>query len=141
MIKPFELNDATFAKCLLQENEVLADKIMVALDCRREDANKAMLEVLRFLYLVANNQGDLLTPSQRVDLAWHEFILCTKTYREVCNTQFGRFIDHHPGGSTAVNRRRYHNTLLRYERTFGFADPDYWGTNGSESDCGLCEAP
>lgn len=35
-------------------------------------------------------------PSQVVDLAWHEFILVTRSYQEFCQKAFGRFLHHSP---------------------------------------------
>lgn len=139
-MKSLKLNDAIIAEQVLWENEILSEKIMAALACCREDATKALREVLRFLFLVARRDAGRLTPSHRVDLAWHEFILCTKAYREVCDKLFGRYIDHHPGGSHELNRRQYQETLRCYERTFGSPDPGYWGDKNADLDCGACEA-
>jgi hypothetical protein len=38
----------------------------------------------------------LAMPSQVVDVAWHEFILFTRNYREFCRKSFGRFLHHTP---------------------------------------------
>jgi len=35
-------------------------------------------------------------PSQVVDVAWHEFILFTRQYKEFCNKGFGKFLHHTP---------------------------------------------
>lgn len=35
-------------------------------------------------------------PSQVVDVAWHEFILYTRSYRDFCRRAFGRFLHHTP---------------------------------------------
>lgn len=35
-------------------------------------------------------------PSQAVDVAWHEFILFTRSYEEFCQQNFGRFLHHTP---------------------------------------------
>ncbi|UTW09754.1 glycine-rich domain-containing protein [Pseudomonas benzenivorans] len=35
-------------------------------------------------------------PSQAVDVAWHEFILYTRQYRDFCNKGLGRFLHHTP---------------------------------------------
>ena len=98
-------------------------------------------EVLRFLYLVAHHNSGKLTPARRVDLVWHEFILCTRAYQEFCEQQFGRMIHHHPGGSDQENRRQFAETLRRYRQCFGTPDPSYWGTGHVDAgDCGGCES-
>jgi hypothetical protein len=38
----------------------------------------------------------LAMPSQVVDVAWHEFILFTRNYREFCRKALGRFLHHTP---------------------------------------------
>lgn len=139
-MKSLKLNDSVIAERLLRENEILSEKIMTALGCCREDAAKALREVLRFLFLVANSDVGRLTPSHRVDLAWHELILCTKVYRAVCNELFGRYIDHHPGGSREINRQQYRNTINNYQRAFGPPDPTYWGGRELDINCGECES-
>jgi hypothetical protein len=35
-------------------------------------------------------------PSQVVDVAWHAFILSTRTYEEFCQNAFGPFLHHMP---------------------------------------------
>jgi len=133
-------HEMMIAEQVLRENEVLFDKIAAALDCPRDDVPNALREVLRFLNLVANHRAGMLTPSHRVDLAWHEFILCTKAYREVCDKRFGRYIDHHPGGPQAVNRQQFQTTLRCYRQTYGAPDPRFWGASHDlDSACGACE--
>jgi len=43
-----------------------------------------------------DNIGFVSMPSQIVDEAWHEFILCTREYTEFCQRAFGRFLHHTP---------------------------------------------
>ncbi|MGH8608393.1 MAG: glycine-rich domain-containing protein [Gammaproteobacteria bacterium] len=45
------------------------------------------------------NEAFLSMPSQIVDGAWHEFILCTREYAECCQRAFGRFLHHTPAES------------------------------------------
>jgi hypothetical protein len=137
-MKTQKLNDTLIAEAVLQENEILSEKIITALKCDHDEVTRALREVLRFLFLVANHHGGMLTPSHRVDLAWHEFILCTKAYRDICDKLFGRYIDHHPGGPQEVNRHQYRETLRCYECEFGSPNPNYWGGD-SELACGACE--
>ncbi|MDF2447210.1 MAG: hypothetical protein K0S46_2446 [Moraxellaceae bacterium] len=35
-------------------------------------------------------------PSKAVDVAWHEFIVCTRAYQEFCTSVLGRFLHHTP---------------------------------------------
>lgn len=130
------------AERILNASPVLFAKITAALDCSDSEVGVALREVIRFLYLVANNDSGMLTPSHRVDLVWHEFILCTRAYERFCSEQFGRFIHHTPGGESEQNRQQYRKTLKSYRAVFGEPDPSYWPTGSStpQPDCGPCEA-
>ncbi len=124
---------------LLYENPILIEKISNAIECGADAVPSALQEVVRFLYLAGTNDSGMLTPSHRVDLAWHEFILCTKAYCAFCKAICGRYIHHQPGGSNAENRRQYKETITQYERQFGTPDPNFWPTSGMQEKCGACE--
>jgi len=132
--------EGRLAEQILSENEILFPKIMAALGCGREEVATALREVVRFLSLASQHDNGQLTPSQRVDLAWHEFILCTRAYQEFCEVHFGRMIHHDPGGPNAKHRRQFQETVRCYEQRFGSPDRRYWGGERVDpSDCGPCE--
>lgn len=128
------------AQWLLSRHPELLNKIQQALECERDIARLALLEVLRFLQLIAS-ANKVLTPSHRVDLAWHELILFTRAYQKLCEEQYGRFIHHEPGGEEEVNHSRFHHTLRLYRSTFGAPPPWFW-CEGQDADpsCSACEA-
>ena len=132
-------NADALSKQLLDENPLLVAKIASALACKQPEVVYSLREVLRFLFLVSSNRSNTLTPSHRVDLAWHEFILFTKVYSSFCQRWFGRFVHHSPGGSRAENREQYEQTLRYYESQFGTADPAWWPQETVPA-CGPCEA-
>ena len=133
----FDADD--LASQVLRQHSILKSKISVALECEPDVAQAALRETLRFLYLVSVYPGGMLTPSHRVDLAWHEFILCTRAYQAFCETHFGRFIHHSPGGSEQDNHQQYKETLRLYQQSFGSPDRDFWAIE-AEPNCGACEA-
>jgi len=101
-----------------------------------------LTEVLKFLSLVVWS-GKVLTPPLPLDLAWHEFILFTRAYAEMCQQQFGRFIHHQPGGSEEENGRQLRTLLKLYGLCFGTPDKRFWGDHGYWSEpaaCGACGA-
>ncbi len=127
---------------ILADSPVLYDKITAACDIERSDVAAALREVLRFLSLIAR-YNLRLTPSRRVDLAWHEFILCTRLYADFCRQHFGRFIHHHPGGDREDNHDQFRQTIKLYNLRYGKADARFWGiadVRGVEADCGACDA-
>lgn len=127
------------ARRLLERHTILQSKIANALNCETNDVPIALREVMRFLYLVSVHPAGMLTPSHRVDLAWHEFILCTRAYQSFCETHFGKFIHHSPGGSDQENHEQYKETLRLYRQKFGSPDQSFWASE-AEPDCGTCEA-
>ena len=142
------LDIESLAAELLQEQPILGDKISKA--CDTDDAVGGLVEVLRFMLLVAESGGEagrladplcgqqvVLTPSHRVDLAWHEFILFTRTYIRFCDDHFGRYIHHQPGGESSENRQRFRDTQRRYLQRFGWPCASWWG---DDQDSGWCES-
>jgi hypothetical protein len=115
---------------------VLHDKLVAALGVDR--SRDALREVLRFLALTAE-ASEPLTPSLQVDRAWHELILCTRTYASLCQQLAGRFLHHEPGGAPLDHQRQFARTLLRYRARFGEPDRDLWGTAPLPA-CGGCES-
>ncbi|MBL4686458.1 MAG: hypothetical protein JKY37_17820 [Nannocystaceae bacterium] len=130
------------ARALLAAKPILVSKLAVACQVDHSGAERLLTEVLRFLELCAASEKSL-TPSPRIDGAWHEFVLCTREYSEFCQRRFGRFVHHDPGGTVEGNRRQFQRTLRAYAVRFGPPDPAYWGDAACEiptADCGSCES-
>jgi len=129
------------ANGLLSAHSDISKKIQQALLCNSDDATRALVEVIKFIWLAANSSEGRLSPSHRVDLAWHELILFTLVYHEFCHEQFGRFVHHHPGGNHHENRQRLTLTERCYQETFGQPPQDFWGNlSVNFSSCGNCES-
>ena len=62
---------------------------------RRRTAVRWLREALRFLDACATAERPI-SPSKRVDKAWHEFILHTELYTAWCDQRYGRYIHHTP---------------------------------------------
>jgi hypothetical protein len=63
------------------------------------DAQTAIvINALREYFLVSlmANRRMVSMPSKVVDVAWHEFILFTRSYQQFCSSAFGRFLHHTP---------------------------------------------
>lgn len=132
---------------MLEARPLLRQKIARALFCVPKECDNALSETIKFLMLAAENSGGQLTPSARVDLAWHEFILFTRTYHSFCETYLGKMIHHEPSDDHEVNSQQYANTLTRYRDRFGEPSPEYWAGAGMRNDlsnvtasCGNCES-
>lgn len=119
---------------------LLAVKINQRCDLAGASAAEGLLEVLRFLALT-DNPGDnsqVLTPSERVDRVWHEFILFTRLYASYCDSVYGRFIHHTPDDNISGNARQFEVCLERYHARFGEPDSRFWGRRFSVDISGNC---
>ena len=132
---------------ILQSRPLLRQKLARALFCVPGECEKALSETIKFLILAAENTAGQSTPSARVDLAWHEFILFTRTYQSFCETHFGKLIHHEPSDNHEVNSQQYAQTLARYRQRFGEPPAEYWGGAKAKLDqssvsasCGNCES-
>lgn len=64
-------------------------------DIERDLAEMILNETLAFLQLAAVAKG-CYSPSPKVDIGWHEFMLYTKEYAAFCQEHAGEFIHHEP---------------------------------------------
>jgi hypothetical protein len=134
----FLMEHSKLAAQLLSDNPILGEKIAKATGLNESKA--LLIEVLRFMELVQNS-GERLTPSYKVDLAWHEFILFTKLYADFCAQHFDRFIHHYPGDNHSENKIGFKKLHYHYNKYFGSEpNPEFWGKVlveiADESDCG-----
>lgn len=119
---------------------ILVLKIQNTLQCKEEVAKEAIMEVLRFLWLITYSETSL-SPAIKVDNAWHEFILCTREYERICTKYFGKFIHHSPGGNEDENQTKFVKTLTLYALHFGKPSEFFWGDTSLfdvPAQCGFC---
>ncbi len=126
---------------------MLRQKLTRALFCSPTDCEAALCETIKFLILAAENTEGQITPSARVDLAWHEFILFTRTYMNFCEQYLGKMIHHEPSSNHEVNTQQYSLTLTRYRNRFGEPPSEFWGgaiardaQSKVSASCGNCES-
>lgn len=142
---------AELARQILNANPLLGEKLARALFCKPSECRRGLEEVIKFMILAAENPNGPITPSARVDVAWHEFILFTRTYIGFCQDTFGKMIHHEPSDNHASNAMQYANTLAKYQQRFGQPPIEFWGSprdstsNHKNADhstafCGSCES-
>lgn len=67
-----------------------------------------------------------ISPSQDVDMAWHEMLMFTRFYRQFADF-IGHFIHHDPTPGPPDGGKLYKATKQRYFEAFGEKpDPRYW---------------
>ncbi len=131
------------AKSLLNDMPALENKLQKIADHHSVRVLVLLVEVIKFLYLVAKYQKSL-SPSLVADLAWHEFILCTRLYTKFCEDKFGRYIHHTPGGDEKENKSRFAKTIQLYLIYFKEPIKEVWGESAYEewldAQCGTCNS-
>lgn len=61
------------------------------------ELDKVISSLRTYFQIIALSQRKMIAmPSQVVDVAWHEFILFTREYRQFCSRGLGRFLHHTP---------------------------------------------
>lgn len=90
-----------------------------------DDATMLVREAKRMLYLSASQQT-VVSPSEDIDMAWHEMLMFTRFYQEF--SQFiGKFIHHDPTPGPPDGGNVYRQTKIKYEQTFQeIPNQKYW---------------
>ena len=88
-------------------------------------AEGALREAKRMLYL-SILAGEAVSPSDLVDMAWHEMLMFTRFYQEFA-TFIGGFIHHDPTPGPPDGGQMYEHTKELYAKHFGHApDLQFW---------------
>ena len=103
---------------------------------RRGSARRWFEETVRFLDLCHASPG-ALSPSKKVDKAWHEFLLFTREYQQFCEERYGRFIHHDPYETR--DEGAYQETIRAYTARYGRPPGRIWPTGfGGRGGAGGC---
>jgi len=93
---------------------------------------KAIAEYKKFMYLAATSDY-MVSPSEIVDVVWHQHLLFTQSYNEFC-TLLGKNIQHipstHDRDETEKFKRAKERTKQLYNETFGEQPVDIWEYDG-----------
>ena len=116
------LDQSESTSLVLQHSEVVR-RIAREHRVRRATAARWLLECIRFLDLCAASPS-VLAPSKKVDKAWHELIVHTRAYAELCEERYGRFIHHDPAES--ADEAAYQRTLVAYTAAYGEPNRRIW---------------
>ncbi|MEU6314143.1 hypothetical protein [Streptomyces sp. NPDC047014] len=103
-----------------------------------DDEGNRGVEQLAAFPAVAATTTEQVTPSLRVDLFWHAFVLHTKPYADFCDTLGGGFIHHVPDRNSGHNPEKGRAAMRRTAgliREAGYrTDPVFWPL-GDAADC------
>jgi uncharacterized protein (TIGR04222 family) len=88
----------------------------------------AIIEYKKFMYLAATSDL-MVSPSEIVDIVWHQHLVFTQSYQEFCNI-LGKPIQHVPSTHNKVDFEKFkaakERTLNLYQKTFGEPPHDIW---------------
>lgn len=106
----------------------------------REFAERIADQTLAFVGAAAVNDGPPLRPGRLVNLGWHEFLLFTREYDEVCRS-LGRFVHHVPDAPAGLVRAvgaadELARTAAAIDAAGYVVDPDLWAPSADK--CGSC---
>lgn len=121
-------------KILCYTNEPVVARLAEKMEITLDEADTLFRDMLRFLVLCANQRGPF-APPERIDAAWHNFILFTKDYADFCEQNFGTFIHHVPHVGSHSGRSRVPRTLALAEEMFGPLGSNWQVVNDSVNDC------
>lgn len=101
------------------ESDGYSEQYVKNFNLSRADAKAHLVEVLKYLSLVASGQTGL-TPSEQLDEAWHALLIQTRDYQELCGL-LGKFVHHTTKEAPQV--RQYKRCLSAYREWFGEPHP------------------
>lgn len=89
---------------------------------------KAITEYKKFMYLAATSDY-MVSPSEIVDVVWHQHLIFTQSYNEFC-TVLGKNIQHIPSTHNREEAEKFKRAKERtkklYNEAFGEQPPDIW---------------
>jgi len=89
---------------------------------------KAIAEYKKFMYL-AGTSDFMVSPSEIVDVVWHQHLIFTSSYTEFCNV-LGKTIQHVPSTHNKEDHEKFRQAKERtkklYNETFGEQPPEIW---------------
>lgn len=95
-------------------------------------AEQAILEYKKFMYLAASSEN-MVSPSEIVDIVWHQHLIFTQSYNEFC-TLLGKQIQHIPSTHNREDFEKFKRAKERtgklYESAFGSQPENIWNYNG-----------
>lgn len=116
---------------------------------RREAAESILDQTVAFLRLISNSVGEPYSPSEKVDIGWHAFLMYTREYADFCQHIAGRMIHHAPSDVPGVDygTGNVHRTVAAMKVHGMYVDETLWvgkvdccgvDTYAAKADCGYC---
>ena len=98
-------DQALLSRVMQYQHPELVERFKDKLRLSQESAQQLFDDVKRFLFVCGTQRSDGGSPTEKIDLGWHEFLLYSRDYREFCLDMFGHFIEHAPRAYFNPTRR------------------------------------
>jgi hypothetical protein len=92
---------------------------------------RVMVNAVAFMRAAGENPGAHLAPPLEVDWGWHEMILDTRVYPDVCARVAGRFLHHRPADGLEDGGAAIQRTAALMRASGLPADTDLYDPRGS----------
>jgi hypothetical protein len=119
------------SEILAYENDRLVKRYASDYGATMDESRRCFNALKEFLIVCAVKPGYKVT-SDPVDRMWHTFLLFTKDYKEFCEDNLGRFINHEPFEHAAP--QAYLETRAFVKKFFGQIDENLWRAD-AKADC------
>ena len=100
---------------------------------------QAILEYKKFMYLAATANA-MVSPSEIVDIVWHQHLIFTQSYKEFC-ALLGKTIQHIPSTHNRAEFEKFNQAKERtrnlYEHSFGEQPTEIWESRSIYDTLGL----
>lgn len=94
----------------------------------RNFTQQALLEYRKFMYLAATS-ATMVSPSEIVDIVWHQHLIFTQSYKDFC-TLLGRQVQHIPSTHNSLDLEKFkiakEQTARLYQEVFGEQSKTIW---------------
>jgi hypothetical protein len=87
------------------DNPELIERYKDKLGLSGQAALQLFHDVKQFLYVCGTQNENGCSPTEKIDLGWHEFLLYSRDYREFCEQMFGQLVEHAPRSYLKTDRR------------------------------------
>lgn len=108
----------------------------------RSFTEQAIVEYKKFMYLAATSEA-MVSPSEIVDVVWHQHLIFTQSYRDFCLV-LGKNIQHLPSTHSPEEFQKFKEAKERtsklYQQSFGDQPKNFWNVADMFSSLGLTKA-
>lgn len=132
----FPNNAAQIETVLAWRCEKVVSRISKNCDLSLHEAAQVFSDVKLFLFLT-RLENKPLTPTLKIDKAWHEFLVFTKEYREFCLEVLGAFIDHCPTDDDEIKSGNTAGLSLCASKYVNSLSSN-WAVDVGSADCVSC---